>query len=48
MLGGVPDVTLTPAPDDPPSRRPQPEIGLGTIALALAALSMALFAYLTS
>jgi hypothetical protein len=41
MLGGVPERPSN--PQEPPSTRA--EIGLGTIAMALAALSMALFIY---
>jgi hypothetical protein len=39
-------VPHSPSEAEPPSRRAQSEIGLGTIAMALVAFSMALFAYL--
>jgi hypothetical protein len=45
MLGSVPDRS-SPSPAEPPSR--MTGIGFGTIAMALAALSMALFAYFSS
>jgi len=40
--GPVPEISST----EPPSRSASTDVGLGTIAMALVALTMALFAYL--